>query len=184
MASFAPDRTFYFTGLTKCLAPGLRFGLLAMPERLSARTENRHLSISWMVTPLIAEIAADWMESGTADSLLAAHRKELAARNRLAQRHLGVRSAGFVHGLHRWLPLPEGLGERAFQRQALRNRVAVAAGASFTVSDPRPAIRVCLGGIGRGDLEQALITLSSLLPPPEPGLDRRSESPPDCHDLI
>ncbi|SDI43576.1 PLP-dependent aminotransferase family protein [Alloyangia pacifica] len=166
VASFAPNRSFYFTGLTKCLSPGLRFGILAMPDHLAERTVNRHLSVSWMATPIIAEIAADWMESGVADTILQAHRKELAARNRMAQRLLGPGSAGFAHGLHRWLPLPEGIAERAFQRQALRNGVAVAAGANFAVTDRRPAIRVCLGGLGRGELEQALGILASLLPAP------------------
>ncbi len=166
VASFAPERSFYFTGLTKCLSPGLRFGILAMPDHLAERTVNRHLSVSWMATPIIAEIAVDWMESGLADDLLQAHRKELAARNRQAQRALGPESAGFAYGLHRWLPLPEGLGERAFQRQALRNGVAVATGANFAVTDRRPAIRLCLGGLGRGELEQALGILAALLPMP------------------
>ncbi|WP_343502089.1 PLP-dependent aminotransferase family protein [Alloyangia pacifica] len=166
LASFAPERSFYFTGLTKCLSPGLRFGVLAMPDHLSERTVNRHLSVSWMATPIIAEIATDWMESGVADALLQVHRKELVARNRLAQRHLGPGNGGFAYALHRWLLLPEGLSERAFQRQALRNGVAVAAGANFAVTDRRPAVRVCLGGLGRGDLEQALGTLAALLPAP------------------
>ncbi|MBE3637309.1 MocR-like ectoine utilization transcription factor EhuR [Mangrovicoccus algicola] len=164
VASFAPDRTFYVTGLSKCLSPGLRYGLLAMPDRLAVRAENRHLSISWMATPLMAEIAADWIDSGMADNLLAAQRRELAARNRLAQRYLGAASLGFAQGLHRWLLLPEGLSERAFQRQALHNRVAVSPGESFALSDRRAAIRICLGGTGRGDLEQALAALTALLP--------------------
>ena len=35
IAALAPERTFYFTSLTKCIMPGLRFGWLVVPETLS-----------------------------------------------------------------------------------------------------------------------------------------------------
>jgi len=166
VASFAPARSFYFTGLTKCLSPGLRLGFLVMPEGMVERTVNRHLSVAWMATPLMAEIAADWLESGAADSILAAQRTELATRNRMAQRILGPRNSGGLHGLHRWMRLPADVSEDAFLRQALTHDVAVAAGASFSVSDRLPAVRLCLGAAGRGELERALGILATLLPDP------------------
>ena len=161
---FAPERSFYFTGLSKCLSPGLRLGFLAMPETLAESALNRHLSLSWMATPLIAEIAQDWISSGVADRILAAQRTELAARNRLAHRLLNGRSLGFPHGLHRWLPLPEGSDERGLLDQALRRGVAVAPGSGFAVTDKEPALRICLGGAPMRELEQALQSLAEILP--------------------
>lgn len=171
LASFAPDRSFYFTGLSKCLAPGLRLGFLVMPEFLAERTVDRHLSVAWMATPLMAEIASDWIESGLADRLLGAQRAELSLRNRMALRLLGPDCTGFRHGLHRWLPLPEGLGEATFLRQALQQDVAVAGGSGFAVSATDPAIRICLGGAGLRDLERALLRLAALLPAGHPAGD-------------
>ncbi|WP_108260189.1 hypothetical protein [Mangrovicoccus ximenensis] len=84
VARFAPERSFYITGLTKCLSPGLRLGFLAMPEAMADCTAGRHLSVGWMATPLIAEIAADWIGSGTAETLLALQRDELAPRRMLS----------------------------------------------------------------------------------------------------
>ena len=164
LSSFAPERSFYFTGLSKSLSPGLRVGFLAMPEDWAETVLNRHLSTSWMATPLMVEIAQDWIAGGAADALLAAQRVELAARNRLAQRHLGVRAQGFPHGLHRWLPLPKATDEAAVLAAALEQRVALAPGAGFAVLPSGPALRVCLGGAPLGDLDRALRIVSALLP--------------------
>lgn len=166
VASFAPERSFYFTGLSKCLSPGLRLGFLAMPESLAEAALNRHLSVAWMATPLMAEIAQDWIASGTADALLAAQRTELASRNRLAQRLLGDCSHGFLHGLHRWLPLPPGTDEQALLEAGLLQDLALAPGAGFAVIDSAPALRLCLGGPVMRDLEQGLERLARLLPVP------------------
>lgn len=163
VSSFAPDRSFYFTGLTKCLSPGLRLGFLAMPESLAERALNRHLSVAWMATPMIAEIAADWIDNGVADQLLAAQRAELVARNRLAQRVLGPLSTGFPHGLHRWIPLPEGTDEDRLLRDMLAREVALAPGSGFAVTDRSPALRLCLGGVPTQELGQAMAVLAGVL---------------------
>lgn len=168
VSSFAPECSFYFTGLSKCLSPGLRLGFLALPETLAERAMNRHLSLAWMATPVIAEIAADWIESGLADDLLSAQRAELAVRNRLALRILDGRSFGFSHGLHRWLPLPDGVDEDEMIRAALDHDVAVAPGSGFAVTDKSPALRLCLGGASLRDLEQALTVIAALLPASKP----------------
>ncbi|MEY8841993.1 aminotransferase class I/II-fold pyridoxal phosphate-dependent enzyme, partial [Cribrihabitans sp. XS_ASV171] len=173
IASLAPGRTFYFTGMSKSLAPGVRLGVLAIPEDQVELTVNRHQSVSWMATPLVAEIASDWLENGTADRLLLAHRAELSARNRMAQRLLGLGCLGNLHGLHRWMPLSEGTDEGAVIRRLLEEGVAVAPGSGFSISDTRPAIRICLGATGRRDLEQGLIKIASILPPAPP--DRRGK---------
>ena len=164
IASLAPECSFYISTLTKSLSPGLRVGFLAMPESLAEAALNRHLSIAWMATPILAEIAADWIGSGVADRLLAGQRTELAARNRMAARILGPQSAGFAHGLHRWLTLPEGTDEQALLARMLDHGVALAPGSGFAVTGGGPALRLCLGGPSRRDLERALTTIRALLP--------------------
>ena len=68
IVALAPERTFYFTSLTKPLLPGLRYGWLVSPETLVSATANRHLVTSWMATPLMAEIGTRWLKDGTADA--------------------------------------------------------------------------------------------------------------------
>lgn len=164
LSSFAPERSFYFTGLSKCLSPGLRLGFLAMPEALAEPALNRHLSMSWMATPLMAEIAQDWITGGTADALIEAQRSELALRNRMAQRILGTQAQGFPHGLHRWLPLPGDADEAATLAHALSHQIALAPGAGFATLPARPALRLSIGGASMRELEQALRILSAILP--------------------
>ncbi|MDN5568433.1 MAG: PLP-dependent aminotransferase family protein, partial [Paracoccus sp. (in: a-proteobacteria)] len=164
IASLAPDRSFYFTGLSKCLSPGLRLGFLAMPENLAEAALNRHLSMTWMATPLMAEIAQDWIGSGTAEALLGAQRVELAARNRMAQRSLGPQAQGFLHGLHRWLPLPQGTDEAALIAQALSRQVALAPGSGFAVLPSGPGLRISVGGTSIGELDHALRQICAILP--------------------
>jgi DNA-binding transcriptional MocR family regulator len=164
VSSLAPDRSFYFTGLSKCLSPGLRLGFLAMPENLAEAALNRHLSMNWMATPLMAEIAQDWIMTDTADALLGAQRVELAARNRLVLRHLGPQAQGFLHGLHRWLPLPDGTDEAGLVASALSRQVAVAPGSGFAMLPSGPAIRIAVGGGGMGELDDALRQICAILP--------------------
>ncbi|AUH32296.1 PLP-dependent aminotransferase family protein [Paracoccus tegillarcae] len=166
VSSFAPDCSFYFTGLSKSLSPGLRLGFLTMPESLAERALNRHQAMAWMATPLMAEIASDWIDSGMADDLLAAQRVELAIRNRLAQRILGAEATGFPHGLHRWLPLPPGIDEQDIIHRALREDVALAPGSGFSVIDSVAALRICLGGPDLQELERGLNVVARLVSPP------------------
>ncbi|WP_172331361.1 PLP-dependent aminotransferase family protein [Mangrovicoccus sp. HB161399] len=163
VARFAPERSFYLTGLTKCLSPGLRLGFLVMPEGMADCTAGRHLSVGWMATPLIAEIAADWIGSGLAETLLSLQRAELAERNRIAADFLGPAAQGHDHGLHRWLALPEGTAEEAFLDLALQQDVALTPGAAFRAGETGPAARICLGGTSRAALMEGLSRLRPLL---------------------
>lgn len=164
ISSFAPENSFYFTGLSKSLSPGMRLGFLTMPESLAERALNRHLSVAWMATPMIAEIARDWIELGLADDLLAAQRAQLVVRNRLAQRILGARAVGFPQGLHRWMRLPDGSDEAAIISKGISQNVALAPGAGFAITDTAPALRICLGQASTRELEQALQVVTAILP--------------------
>ncbi len=179
LAALAPERTFYFTGLTKCLLPGLRIAWLAVPERMIPAARTRHLVTSWMATALMAEIASRWIADGTAAELLLWQRQQLARRNAMASRLLaGIAHEATPYGLHVWLPLPEPRSpapwsEAAFVAHARHYRVAVAAGSSFAIGDqPRAqGIRICLGAGSEADLEEGLAVIARLATSrPEPAL--------------
>lgn len=157
-AMLAPERTLYFTSLTKCLMPGLRVGYLVVPDALSAGARNRHLVTNWMATSMMVEIASRWIEDGTAEALLNWQIKAGARRNRVAADCLqGIGFLSNPTGLHIWLPLGDR-NEAEFVASARRHGVAVAPGASFSVGEtPRPAaVRLCLGGVSETALTQGL----------------------------
>lgn len=174
IAALAPDRTFYFTGFSKCIMPGLRAGYLVVPERFKAAAANRHLVTNWMATPIIAEIAANWIENGTAAHLLDWQILALSRRNLMAEEILAdIDFRASPNGLHIWLPLPDLWTESEFVAHARLNGVAVAPGSSFTISDtPKPAaVRICIGAASEEALARGLATVARLTrSSPEPAL--------------
>ena len=174
LAALAPDRVFYFTGLTKCLLPGLRVGWLVVPEASVASARTRHLVTNWMATPLMAEIASRWIADGTARALLRWQRRQLEARNRIvAERLQGLDFRANPSGMHVWLSLPAAWDEDAFVAHARHEGVAVAAGANFAIGHglhPR-GVRICIGAGSETDIARGAGTIARLArSAPEPAL--------------
>jgi DNA-binding transcriptional MocR family regulator len=152
-------------------------GFVAAPEALVGRLAAAIRGTTWMAAPLMAEIAARWIDDGTAESVLARRRKEAAARQELAARVLaGARMQGHPAAYHVWLELDEPWRADTFAAEARRRGVLVTPAAAFVASsmDPRPrtrrseappqALRVCLGaGRHRQELERGLAVLRDLL---------------------
>lgn len=149
IAALAPERTLFFTSLTKCLMPGLRVGYLVAPEHLGSAVANRHLATNWTATSLMTEIADRWLADGTAQTLL--HRQRLALGDRqdyVAQTLTGLDYRTSPNGLHIWIGCRDPHEERAMVEAARREGVAVAPAVSFSIGPHHlhTGIRVALGG--------------------------------------
>src|SRR5262249_54644512 len=152
---------------SKMLAPGLRVGFIVAPDALVPRIAAAIRGTTWMAAPLMAEIAAEWIDDGTAEQILSRKRKEAAARQRLAARALErfeiqTRPDSYRRGLH----VPRPWRSETFAEAARRSGVAVTPAAAFAVARAGvpEAVRVCLGGArDRGELERALHVLAGLL---------------------
>ena len=163
-AMLAPERTLYFTSLTKCLMPGLRVGYLVVPDALSAAARNRHLVTNWMATSMMVEIASRWIEDGTAQTMVNWQIEAACKRNEIAAASL--QSLPFLKsptGLHVWLRLGER-DETKFVEAARQSGVAVAPGAPFCIGDTsnEAAVRICLGGVSETELLQGLTKIRQL----------------------
>lgn len=175
IASLAPERTLWFSSLTKCVMPGLRLGWLVVPERLEGAAANRHLVSAWMATALLAEIGARLVEDGTALRLVERQRAALTERLARARAALGGRPlrASPGGGMHVWIPLPEPWGEDAFVAHARRRGVALAPGSAFAIAEAtrHRGIRLCLGGEEDAAFARGLAIAARLLSSePEPAL--------------
>jgi DNA-binding transcriptional MocR family regulator len=144
----------------------LRIGFLAMPPGGQGGFVNALRATAWMAVPLMAEIAARWIEDGTADRLAAQRRQEAATRQALAAAILrGGDWRAHPAGFHGWLVLPDSWEAESYVEAARRRGVIVTAAAAFALGRPSiEAVRICLCAtpdIRR--LEHALAILAELL---------------------
>jgi len=165
LGCLAPERTFHVSGLSKTLSPGLRIGMLAVPDKFIAETETRLLASSTTASPLSAGIMELWLTDGTAEAVAASIRDEAVRRCALARSLLPatveVRSGG---GFHIWLPMATKEAERIVDRAAAAGVILLSARAPLTDPDAlHGGVRLSLGGPPLEKLTLALTKMSNLL---------------------
>ncbi len=143
-----PDQTIHITSLSKTVAPGLRVGFMIAPAALIADLVATSQTISWMVSPLVVELACRWIDDGTADEIadrrrLASHRLHELARGQLG----GLRLEQDADNPHLWLSLAAPWTGQDFAATAAVHGVVVTPAEEFAVrSGTSPAaVRLCLG---------------------------------------
>ena len=174
LAQLAPSHTYYVTGTSKSLAPGLRIGYVVPPPERVERIAATVRASTWLTSPILGELVSEWIESGAADELVKCKRGEIAARTRLAREIIGPWLPGGPVSFHLWLPLPDPWRTESFVAQARARGVMVTPSQEFMVGrDTAPhAVRVCLGAtLSPERLEEGLRRLAVLLEQgPEPVL--------------
>jgi DNA-binding transcriptional MocR family regulator len=134
IAAIYPERTFYVTGTSKTLAPGLRVGFMMPPREMIAAVANAVRATCWMTPPLSTLIAARWIEDGTVEVMIEAQRRELKARQRLAADILGGLDFDTNPvSTHLWLHLPPPWRATDFTAQLLAHGVRVIESEVFAV---------------------------------------------------
>lgn len=89
IVSFAPERTFYTTSLSKYVSPTLRVGYLrAIPKLVPALEIAKH-ALTLTGSSLQAEVAEHWVTTGIIYELAAWQRKEILVRWNIARSILG-----------------------------------------------------------------------------------------------
>jgi DNA-binding transcriptional MocR family regulator len=174
LAELAPAHTYYVTGTSKSLAPGLRIGYVVPPRDRLERIAATIRASTWLTSPLLAELVTEWIESGEADGMVQWKRSETAVRHRMAKEIIGRWLAPAPVSFHLWLPLPEPWRTESFVAQARARGVMVTPSQEFMVGrNTAPhAVRVCLGAtLSRERLAEGLRRLAVLLEQgPEPVL--------------
>ncbi len=157
-----PDLGFFVTSFTKSVMTGLRVGYLVVPPQYSIRVASIMRVTTWSATNLPSEIAARWIEDGTAQELLDVQRREARARQIILTDALGDHIAQ-THPLSLcgWLKVPPRWTEDGLVRALAQHHIAVTASDPFIAGESGGGgIRVCLGGrLSHAALSDALQTV-------------------------
>jgi DNA-binding transcriptional MocR family regulator len=166
-AALASEITYHIAGLAKCLAPALRVAYVVVPqERTVAHLAGAIRATAGMASPLTASLATRWIETGVAQSVLAAIRSEARQRQAIASQLL---PSSLVQAnaecFHVWLKLPSGWSRSDFAARLRSAGIGVVTSDAFSVSGPAPeAVRLGLGAApNQASLAASLGTVADLL---------------------
>lgn len=171
--SYAPERTYYITSLSKTIAPGLRVGFIAAPAGMAENLAVQQMIAGARAPGVTLELARYWIGNGSADRILAEIRNELSIRRLIALNVLGHRNPLCAEGaMYLWLPVPEQWRPGDFARAVEARGVRVTPGSAFAVGRRQNdhAVRVCFGlPESREALREGLHCIERLLgeEPPE-----------------
>ena len=166
-----PERSFYAFSFGKCLAPGLRIGVMIAPDAFRDRVINALRATGWMAAPLMAETVARLIRNGGLAQQVALKREKAAARYAIAQRILGrhLRASSDTVGFHVWLELAAGRTVTALITEAALAGITLAPpGALQSFDSALTGVRLCLGAVPTdAELERVLTILRDILETPE-----------------
>lgn len=169
LAVLAPDITWHIATVSKCLTPALRVAWVvapSLPGSLQLASDLR--TATMMTSPILAQLAADWLVDGTLDHVLAAIRRETTARQSLAAGILaGHEIATDPEAYHLWLRLPVGWSGSELAARASLVGLALVPEAAFATAPIQAAVRISLGATpDRDSLADGLRLIAALLSRP------------------
>lgn len=158
LATLAPERTFYVSGISKSVATGLRMGFIASPVKEVPALERIIRATTWNTPGLVTAIASTWLDDGTVARLEVQKRLDAQSRQIIAAQALaGLSYISHPSSYFIWLPIQDDARADRITMALLREQVAVSTAEPFAVSACVPhALRLALGSVNMKILHEAL----------------------------
>jgi DNA-binding transcriptional MocR family regulator len=166
LATLMPERCIVVDSLSKRIAPGLTFGIVAPPPQLLDRVTDAIRARALQAPAFAFNALLQLMADGTASSIVRAKRKDAAARQRIARTLLSdftVRADPRAY--HLWLELPKPWRSHELVAAVGGEGVALSPSSMFAIRDAHApnAVRIALPWPTIPELRRALETLARLL---------------------
>ncbi|MFB7532707.1 PLP-dependent aminotransferase family protein [Streptomyces sp. NPDC056178] len=165
LQALAPERTVYVAGLSKNVAPGLRFGFAIVPDRHLEPATSGLRTAAWGAPSVITALAVGWIADGTVTRLEEDRREDAAARQAIACATLaGMDITAHPGSYILWL------GLKSYQRPdhvatvLAEKGILVSTADAFATGPHRPrALRLALATPPRDELGVALRCLKDTI---------------------
>jgi DNA-binding transcriptional MocR family regulator len=166
-ATLEPELTIHVSCLSKCIAPGLRYGFVVAPRAVLGNIAAALRIDRWSISPLTALVATNMLEDGTARRIVDQQREELRRRQAILRDALvGFDMQTQETSPHAWLHLPEPWRSAVFARACRQRGVGVLPADAFAIGRETSAhaVRVNVSAApSLADLRQALSIMADLL---------------------
>lgn len=167
LSSMIPEKSFYLYGTSKELSPSLRISYLITPTPYFDRLRVSMNHLTWMASPLAAEILSLLITSGSYESILVKKYQILKKRNALFDKimeNFDVRPS--FKGMFRYINLPSQWNDLLIEHLCLERKLQVYSSHRFSVGTEfhSPGIRVSVSAPSTLDeLGKGLATLKNIL---------------------
>jgi DNA-binding transcriptional MocR family regulator len=166
-ATLEPELTIHVSCLSKCIAPGLRYGFVVAPRAVLGNVAAALRIDRWSISPLTALVATILLEDGTARRIVDHQREELRRRQAILRDALvGFDVQTQETSPHAWLHLPEPWRGAVFARACRQRGVGVLPADAFAVGRETlaHAVRINVSAApSQAELRQALSIMAGLL---------------------
>ena len=175
LVNMAPEITYYISGLSKSLAPGLRTGFVIAPTDTLANAIATGIRAScFSAQSMGLLIAQQAIEDGAANQIVRENRQLLRGRGRALRAALGLAAQKpGIDSPHLWLPVSETDAHR-LEARLLRDNVRIM-GVAESVLDPNrgSGLRFCMGATRRdADFERAVSLIRRAVSQPDDSAPR------------
>jgi DNA-binding transcriptional MocR family regulator len=171
LRAYAPERTVLIDSLSKRIGPGLTFGIISAPERMTSALAKAIIGGVWGASGFAMEVCTRWLADGTVTALEMAKRLDAKARQAIVSRVFQAHAIrAHPYSYYFLVDLPPHRRASDVIEAAARRGIALAPASAFTVLPGHApnSIRVGLANLELETAEDVLYQASKRLTDDDP----------------
>lgn len=135
VSSYIPENSIFIAGTSKSISPTFRISYMKAPKRLTDSLSSGINNLTWMASPLNAEVVSQIIQSTRYNDIVSAKLTRIRERNKIVDEILG----GFDlikndTSFFRYMKLPDNITGKDFEMKCMEKGVQVFCAERFSVS--------------------------------------------------